>query len=85
MRLVTLDFTVTRLLTRSVGPYDELMLIPGAFDVPGQNKKRLRITRIYVSQKDTMYNGKCCDDCFSASLLSSQVSIFWLHFLQASM
>jgi hypothetical protein len=42
------------------GPYDELMLVPGAFDVPGKNKKRLRMTRIYVSQKDTMYNGTYC-------------------------
>jgi hypothetical protein len=40
-----------------VGLYNELIFIPGYFDVPGQNKKNLRITRIYVSQKDTLYHG----------------------------
>jgi hypothetical protein len=33
-----------------------MMLIPGGFDVPNR-RRQLRTTRIYVSQKDTMYNG----------------------------
>ncbi|KAK0734587.1 hypothetical protein B0T26DRAFT_635209 [Lasiosphaeria miniovina] len=56
-----------------VGPYDELILAPGAFEysasddaaMPGnKNKKRkktakaMRITRIYVSQKETCWNGR---------------------------
>ncbi|KAF2664943.1 hypothetical protein BT63DRAFT_80795 [Microthyrium microscopicum] len=49
---------IVRYADTPCGPYDEMMLIPGAFDVPSKNKKRLRITRIYVSQKDTMYNGR---------------------------
>lgn len=48
-----------------VGPYDELMLIPGNFTVPQPAdgppkipKKALRIARIYVSQRTTTYNGR---------------------------
>jgi hypothetical protein len=44
-------------MTSLLGPYDELMLVPGAFDVPGKSRTQLRMTRIYVSQKSTMYNG----------------------------
>ncbi|KAK0657000.1 hypothetical protein B0T16DRAFT_488210 [Cercophora newfieldiana] len=48
-----------------VGPYDEMILCPGYFKYPieGKNgekssKKGLRITRIYVSQKQTCWNGR---------------------------
>ncbi|TXT07519.1 hypothetical protein VHUM_03239 [Vanrija humicola] len=48
-----------------VGAYDEMLLIPGKFryDVEGpdgkrQSKDALRVTRIYVSQRDTCYNGR---------------------------
>ncbi|KAF1985275.1 hypothetical protein K402DRAFT_455246 [Aulographum hederae CBS 113979] len=47
-----------------VGPYDELLLVPGFFNVPGTGGKREkekslpRISRIYVSQKDTCWNGR---------------------------
>lgn len=47
-----------------VGPYDELILIPGSHQyVVEENGKRvtkrhLRITRIYVSQKYTCWNGR---------------------------
>ena len=43
------------------GPYDELLVIPGAFKVPGGERKGkadLRISRIYVNQRDTTYNGR---------------------------
>jgi hypothetical protein len=40
-----------------VGPYDELLLVPGYFEVPGTKKQMVRVTRIYVSQKDTCWNG----------------------------
>jgi hypothetical protein len=40
-----------------VGPYDELLVIPGYFEVPGTKKNMLRITRIYVNQNDTCWNG----------------------------
>jgi hypothetical protein len=40
------------------GPYDELILIPGLFDVPHKADTRRRITRIYVSQNDTVWNGR---------------------------
>jgi hypothetical protein len=51
-----------------VGSYNELVLVPGAFDVPkngeerdrGKKKKTLRVTRIYVDQKETTYNGAYC-------------------------
>ncbi|KAI5459794.1 hypothetical protein BGZ63DRAFT_258049 [Mariannaea sp. PMI_226] len=48
-----------------VGPYDELIVVPGSFeyvreDAQGRRRKKrdVRITRIYVSQKHTCYNGR---------------------------
>lgn len=45
-----------------VGPYDELLIVPGKYEYEleaGDGKKRdLRLTRIYVSQKLTCYNGR---------------------------
>ena len=56
---------IVRYTSTPVGPYDELMLIPGNFTVPqpsGESfaipKKALRIARIYVSQRTTTYNGR---------------------------
>ena len=43
-----------------VGPYDELAILPGAFEVTGPDKrtsKDLRITGIWVSQNVTLMNG----------------------------
>ena len=40
------------------GPYDELLLVPGVFRVPTKPTPRRRITRIYVSQRETCYNGR---------------------------
>jgi hypothetical protein len=43
-----------------VGPYDELLFIPGKF-ATGENapqKTGLKVSRIYVSQKHTCYNGR---------------------------
>lgn len=48
-----------------VGQYDELAVLPGAFDTPvgekgrgGKMKQNSRITGIWVSQKDTCWNGE---------------------------
>ncbi|KAI4096583.1 MAG: hypothetical protein LQ339_006950 [Xanthoria mediterranea] len=41
-----------------VGPYDEMILLPGNFEVPAGHGSHTRITRIYVSQRDTMFNGR---------------------------
>ncbi|KAL7270642.1 hypothetical protein RUND412_006644 [Rhizina undulata] len=48
-----------------VGPYDELMWCPGRFGVPGtsegfqgEEREGMRITRIYVSNKGSVYNGR---------------------------
>jgi hypothetical protein len=56
---------IVRYTSTPVGPYDELMLIPGNFSVPQPAngpptvpKKALRIARIYVSQRTTTYNGR---------------------------
>jgi hypothetical protein len=54
------------MLTSNPGPYDELMLIPGTYTVPSPSattpfqipKKALRVSRIYVSQRTTTYNGR---------------------------
>jgi len=61
-------FSMIQLLRYSetpAGPYDEMILAPGFFEYPveGENgekasKKGLRITRIYVSQKQTCWNGR---------------------------
>ncbi|KAL2021371.1 hypothetical protein VTK56DRAFT_7236 [Thermocarpiscus australiensis] len=48
-----------------VGPYDEIILMPGSFEYPVEDKdgkkaarRALRITRIYVSQKYTCWNSR---------------------------
>lgn len=48
-----------------VGSYDEMTLLPGAFDTPvgekgpgGKMKQNSRITAIWVSQKETCWNGE---------------------------
>ncbi|PVH79951.1 hypothetical protein DL98DRAFT_549382 [Cadophora sp. DSE1049] len=52
-----------------VGPYDEFILVPGKFEyevelkdkdgnVRKETKKNLRVTRIYVSQEATCWNGR---------------------------
>lgn len=48
-----------------VGPYDEMIVIPGYFeyfreDSDGRRRKKrnAKITRIYVSQEETCYNGR---------------------------
>ena len=48
-----------------VGPYDELLIIPGSYAVPGgkfKGKTQLRATRFYVSQRETTYNGRKVSD-----------------------
>ncbi|EMC92857.1 hypothetical protein BAUCODRAFT_264299 [Baudoinia panamericana UAMH 10762] len=52
---------VVRYSDTPVGSYDELAIIPGNFNVKGgslDGQAKLRVTRIYVSQKDTTYNGR---------------------------
>jgi hypothetical protein len=43
--------------SQTVGPYDELLITPGAFTNPKGPGKYNRITRIYVNQKATCWNG----------------------------
>lgn len=40
------------------GPYDEIIWVPGEFEVPLTGKKANRITRIYVSSRESVYNGR---------------------------
>ena len=47
---------IIRYTDTPVGSYDEFALLPGYFNGPGG--KHSRISAIYVSQKDTCYNGK---------------------------
>jgi hypothetical protein len=56
---------ILRYTESPVGPYDELIVCPGFFayekeDDKGKKKKmkNVRITRIYVSQKHTCWNGR---------------------------
>lgn len=43
-----------------VGPYDELLIVPGFFEYEneGKSEQSVRVSRIYVSQKYTAYNGR---------------------------
>ena len=43
---------------RALGAYDELLIIPGTYTVPGKHISGKRITRIYVSQPNSCYNGE---------------------------
>lgn len=59
------SFMLVRYSDTPVGTYDELAIIPGSYTYQVQDKngkwvekKNPRVTRIYVSQKDTMYNGR---------------------------
>ncbi|KAK5118005.1 hypothetical protein LTR62_004049 [Meristemomyces frigidus] len=50
---------VVRYFDTPVGEYDELVVIPGNFAVPGgpeKGQEKLRVTRIYVNQRETTYN-----------------------------
>ncbi|KAI0075586.1 hypothetical protein K474DRAFT_1370916 [Panus rudis PR-1116 ss-1] len=49
---------IVRYTETPVGPYDEIIWSPGKFKVPPTGKSALRITRIYVSGKETTYNGR---------------------------
>jgi len=51
---------IIRYTDSPVGPYDELLIIPGYFknERDGETLKRVRVSRIYVSQKYTAWNGR---------------------------
>ncbi|EME81770.1 uncharacterized protein MYCFIDRAFT_138667 [Pseudocercospora fijiensis CIRAD86] len=52
---------VIRYTESPVGPYDELLIVPGFFTYPGpdgSNITNVRVSRIYVSQKYTAWNGR---------------------------
>lgn len=55
---------VIRYSESPVGPYDELLVVPGNFEHPfaqkegSKNSNNLRLTRIYVSQERTCWNGR---------------------------
>lgn len=57
-------FMIVRYTETPVGPYDELLIIPGKYtyhvEEKGKSvqKRHGRITRIYVSQKHTQFNGR---------------------------
>jgi len=66
---------VIRYTESPVGPYDELILAPGFWKYPFEGrdgkkatKKNIRITRIYVSQKDTCWGGRTSKDIFKPKL-----------------
>lgn len=49
---------ILRYTDSEVGPYDELMLIPGSAVNPHTGKKELRISAIYVSTDASVWNGR---------------------------
>lgn len=60
----TSQIQVIRYTESPVGPYDELIISPGSYsyeveeDGKRKTKKNSRISRIYVSQKYTCWNGR---------------------------
>lgn len=57
-------FVLVRHTDSPVGKYDELVIIPGSYTHHMNNndraleKRNLRISRVYVSQRHTLYNGR---------------------------
>lgn len=51
---------VIRYSDSPVGPYDELLILPGFFEYENNGTKEdgIKISRIYVSQKYTCWNGR---------------------------
>ncbi|KAE8410321.1 hypothetical protein BDV36DRAFT_302863 [Aspergillus pseudocaelatus] len=49
---------IVRYQKSPVGPYDELLWIPGAFRLPETRKTAYRATRIYVSDENAVYQGR---------------------------
>lgn len=56
---------IIRYTDSPVGPYDEILIVPGFFkynytDAAGEmeERKNVRVSRIYVSQKYTCWNGR---------------------------
>jgi len=63
---------IVRYTETPVGPYDELLVIPGNFEVHGGSQKgtsRMRIARMYVSQRETTFNGTYVQPLLIGSLL----------------
>jgi hypothetical protein len=60
----TSQIQIIRYSESPVGPYDELIIIPGFFEYSIEEegrskvKQNARVTRIYVSQKYTCWNGR---------------------------
>ncbi|KAK7511871.1 uncharacterized protein IWZ02DRAFT_409279 [Phyllosticta citriasiana] len=55
------NIQIIRYADSPVGPYDELLLVPGFWryeDAEGQQQEDVRVSRIYVSQKYTCNNGR---------------------------
>lgn len=57
-------FMIIQYSETPVGPYDELIIIPGPYTWSAMENGKLkqhknpRVSRVYVSQKDTAYNGR---------------------------
>ncbi|KZV95918.1 hypothetical protein EXIGLDRAFT_566759, partial [Exidia glandulosa HHB12029] len=49
---------ITRYASSPIGPYDELLYLPGNFAAPSGDPKP-RVTRTYVSTPEAVYTGSC--------------------------
>ena len=78
---------VIRYVESPVGPYDEFLVTPGAFEYDvemeqnGRNqlvkKKNTRVTRIYVSQKQTCWNGRISESQDKFNALQAYLVTDW--------
>ncbi|KAJ3530063.1 hypothetical protein NM688_g7764 [Phlebia brevispora] len=53
-----MNVMIVRYKDTNAGPYDEIIFSPGTFTVPPTGKIAQRITRIYVSTKESVFNGR---------------------------
>lgn len=68
---------VIRYTESPVGPYDELVIIPGKFE--HEKGSNLRVTRIYVSQEKTCWNGRVSEFSFPFYLIFLSKIISLVH------
>lgn len=75
---------IIRYTDSPVGPYDELIVCPGFFayekdNDKGESKrmKNARVTRVYVSQKSTCWNGRTSEFTFiiHVAILNKYISL----------
>lgn len=69
--------TIIRYEETDVGPYDELIVMPGFFVNPHTGKRNARISNIYVSTDNSVWNGRRNRSMSSLSSLRRCIDVMW--------